>query len=169
MSLTYTGTLTAPLAGLRNLLAASTTFQAWVGAEDAEEAAASIYMFETPADDATRPYAVVYPENGWNMTSIAACGAGVEYMPWGKIGLLLEDEVPEAYTNDIEDAFINWLDTIEAIISDVCGLSGTTGTYLDMRGIESVYGPARTDSSERRQEGDIIQQIFHVSWGYGRD
>lgn len=166
MTLSYTGTLTAPLDGLRNLLAASTSFQSWVDADDAAEAKESIKLFEIPNADVVHPYALIFPDS-WKDKSIAVYGGAFDFSITGQICLMFEDVVPQAYTNYTEEAFIWWLNNIEAVKADLWSLGGTASNYIVINEIESFYGPARSELPERHQGGDIIQQLLRISWGFG--
>lgn len=155
---------TSPLENLRALVAASTTFQAWVGAASAALALPSVYRVALTGAAIVRPLALVREkEPADHVKRAIAGGASTTFVESGTLELLFENDVADATLDHgvIEAAF---MDTVRAIIADMDALAGS-GAYLIVRGFQIAEGPARAHPDTRHSAGDYYQVLYDVQWG----
>lgn len=164
MTLSYTGGMTSPVDAMRTLIANSSTFQDWVDADDATEAKAFIFLFEMLESAIVFP-SVIISMDKWKSNGYASSSTGTLFINSGSLIVQFQGLAPESYVASSENGIVWWLNQMESILDDMRSLSATGG-YLDIKNIESTFGPARFDETRRHQGGDVIQQIFNITWGY---
>jgi len=162
MALSASGPLSLPLENLRALLAASSNFQSWVGAANAEEAKASIHLVAVEGTP-SRPFALIAQGDSWEREA-SADGAKKHFEASGELFLLFEADISEPYQGDPRDAELEFTNAVGAIVSDMESLAGSDG-YLAVRRIGLKEGPARSQGDEKSGSGDYYQIIFSVEWG----
>lgn len=172
------GPISLPGQYLENMLAACSAFQTWVGAEDATEAAASIYQEGLPAPSggadaytaaqlaALRPYAVIYQDaerRGWRRSRIGE-GAWVDA---GRLLVVLKQTSTDA--NDGEptaDANVVFKNTVGSIVSGLCDLRDNSGSgYLMIEEIGIEDGPYWPDKRQSVAQGLWVAMDLFVEWG----
>ena len=170
MAVTPTGLKGKLLDNLRTLVAASSTFQTWVGAEDAAAAKAHIYLVGVdPAGEgeslaSKRPMAVVRHKVPADVEAEAVAGGARQHFTHrGALELLFEDTVATAQQSDHGDAELAFANHVDGVLSDMKALAGS-GTYLNMIGHATLNGPARAHPDERASEGDYYQQSVEIEW-----
>jgi hypothetical protein len=156
-----------------NMLADSAAFQAFANAADATAARSRIYFDALPPPEADngvyskdelvayRPFAIVFtaPANGYKRTR----GATGCYVESGQIGLHLEQNVPEALANDLQQPMRQIKSTLGAIINDLEALAYGAG-YLAVNVID-VLVVAREAEDAITQEGDNVFAMLNLVWG----
>lgn len=132
---------TTPLLTLADMLAASATFQALVGAADATAAALKIHLFELLAADADgldgrRPFAVL--GCGRVSSNLVAGGAQLYLRSQGQLWLYLTDNHDGAL--EIRTAGLAFAAAAGGILADLAGLSGQDG-QLAIEQFETSVAP----------------------------
>jgi len=151
-----------PLTNLRTLLAASSTWQAWVAAANAAAAAERVHLVTVDAAEAQRPFAVVMPGDEWARESVAG-GTANCFLANGTLNLAIEADVPAEYAGSHADAAVWFLSKVGAIISEMEDLAAS-GTYLNVTGIKQLDAIGRSPKSEQKSDGDYFEITFTVSW-----
>ena len=167
MAVAATGPISLPLANLRALIAASSSFQTWVGAASAAEALASIYQVGVDKGDYTRPFALVRHTNPGALTHESlAGGARNHFAPAGEgsLEVVFEDEVASGNEDSHVDAEFAFTNNVGAVLADM-ETTGATGAYLVMHRWTVAFGPARAHPDEKQSEGDYYQIVIRVDWG----
>lgn len=157
---TAAGPVGKSTAAMRDLLAASATFQAAVGAEDAAAALASIHIGAyAPSGDVARPFALVHrPSSGsLRRTGTAATATG------GQFKVLLERTISAAWTADAEQAAaqIEFENFVGQLIDDCMDLAATAG-YLLVTEMEIIDGPFRYEAESIK---DVMGCWLNVRYG----
>jgi hypothetical protein len=159
------GFLSKSIDALKTLVAASSTFQTWVGAEDAAAAAAYVHLF-TVGESAVRPCAVVLRGENQDVSFRRGRANGTLAVRF------LGEDAPDDWETDSSDC-VTFEDTIGAIVAEMEALEGTDG-HLIVRDIAKAAGPAVTDEDEVGvridDEGDGATgrywiYEFTVTWG----
>jgi hypothetical protein len=162
----------------RATLAASATFQTWVGAADATEALDSIYDdgLPVPANkssytkaelQALRPFAMIWTDeaDGFSMERTAVSGPS-SLMDWqssGRLELHLEMDVPAELADDPAGLDLSFRNTIGQIFDEVAVLAGAGG-MLAITSMAVSFGPYRTDTDKVPQQGDAIAIDLIWEW-----
>ena len=158
MAVVASGVLSLPLKYLRDTLAASASFQAWVGAADASAALAKILVV---AGTTTGNYAVVDWADNWQREA-TAFGARNHFEQTGDLGVLLMQGTIGGRPED--EAAWTFLNTIGAIVAEMEALAGTPG-YLDIRRFGFISRPRRPETDEAQTDGDFYEAILRVEYG----
>lgn len=168
MTVAATGAQGKALDNLQTLLAASSTFQTWVDeAGDPTAAKDHIYRVAVGAPIAAkRPFASVglYKDGSgfrWEAHSGGAVQHGIES---GRMWLGFEGNVAEAHEDDEADAEITFLNTVDAVLTEIEALAGSD-TYLNVTAIEREWGPRHSDPGEDASEGNYFQVLYAVEYG----
>lgn len=156
---TPTGVLGTVVSGLRQAIAASSTFCAAVSANNATEALAYIHAWVM--DESTDPpFAFIAPGREYR-ERIANAGA---YPEAGEVLLALV--LPITKTDEL-DAFYAFDNTRDSIISEIAASAESSG-YVHIRSIElnaEDYG--LWGAQEKRARGKSGIQAWHtVTWGF---
>jgi len=155
-----TGVLSLSLYNLRVLVAASSTFQTWVGhSGDATSALAHVYRTSIDEDSITRPFAQVYHGTSWAFTDPATASEGNAF---GSYGLLFEGAVAAGDVDNDEAAETRFSNIIGAILEDMMDAQGRGG-YLIVRQFRKFFGPDRTRISKIN---DAMLVAFEVDWAF---
>jgi hypothetical protein len=172
MPVTPTSSLALYLANLRTLIAASATFQAWVGADDAAAAAAHVHLIGLPppngeeftADElsALRPFVIVgfHPRDGVQFSRVA----DQEYEESARVAFSFEDEVAPENARNYDDAAIDFLNQAGGTLKDMQDLAGTDG-YLSVHEFRMEKAPTRADQTAAAGRGDYLVVIFSAAIG----
>ena len=161
-ALTPTGDMTNAEEALRDLLAASSTFQAWVEAEDAAAAEARIYI-DVEASP-TRPCACVRFDDPADSRSRAVAGGSRQwFLGSGTLGVLFEAVVDDTL-DDPADQMRAFKRTIDQVLSDMQALSGSGG-YLIVNTFRMQEGPFRTGPTGALANDDVLQALVAVDYG----
>lgn len=125
-----TGYINTPLAKAGELLANCATWQTLCVADDAAEAAGFIDYWDWTGEEAdiTRPTALVTWADDF-LREGRSGGAGIGFVTRGTVVILLEVDVPEAYTDNLRDALVWWANQVGALEANMEALTGT-GTYF---------------------------------------
>ena len=158
-----------PLELLRNLVAASSTFQTWVGAEDAAAAKASIYLVSVPEvseEDywttlaSAQPYCILDTGDGYGLHKTAENCFRVD----GDMVLAFCDAVASENADDPEAAQKAFMLQVGNTIDDMAALAGTPG-YLVVADFDIVESPQRSSPEERNELGDIYWTVLQITRG----
>ena len=164
MAVTPTGIFSLPLARVRTLLCASATWQEWVEADDATEAAEHVRFYEIGKDEAAslRPWALIGHNDQWGWVKIAE----VSHAPDWSVILWFEAVIPEAYqaADKIGDAVMWFTNKVGAVLEEMLALCGTSG-YPNALTIRLFQGPERPEEKLRTSEGDYFAVAFEVTGG----
>jgi len=156
-----------PLSNLKDLLAASTTFQTMVGAGSAEDAKAYIHLVALAVGDIDRPFALIATGDDWNSNCIGT-GSSDSFITGGTLQLMFEMDISSSYTDSPQNAEFDFMNRIGAIIKEMDNLSGTTSgstSYIYVSNFNLMDGPARTMEEKGQSQGDYYQVVFNISWG----
>lgn len=150
MSVSLTGLLNQPIANIKTMVAESAAFQAWVGADDAAEAAAYLFHYtatksEIEALDPPSFALVDYAPGGAQWEQIAG-GAGASYAGAWNMLLLFEGQPDPEEITSRQDA-LAWIGNLAGdVMEDLQEASGrntnpsiTGWTVVD---VCEVSGPA---------------------------
>lgn len=181
MTSTATGCITKAEQLLRDSLAACTTFQTWVGATTAADAAEHIYLEALPPDDiysdrheverliARRPFAQIWTSetDGLSINRIASPNATSAS---GTMYLRLERNVPEDIRHDYAEVDRTFKNTIGLILSSgdagnpgLSELSSIAG-YLDWV-VLTIKQWTRTTNDDLPTLGDAQMAEIEIQWG----
>ena len=163
-----TGDITATMDNLRTLIATTATFQAWVGATGtaperlatgkAAIALAGIRLDTSTMTDAQkraawsaqRPFAIISMSDDWAKTSL---GEGGPHGLGCALFAYFEADVDEDDLNSIEDPFVDFANTLDAILTEMLAIEGSDG-YLCVASIRIVAPPLRADKRSIPTMGD---------------
>jgi hypothetical protein len=173
--------LTGPIDALATLVAASTSFQSFVGAANAAAAAARVHKLDLPRPEGEvytidelstyRPLAIVDMERGgggWEAIEVAKGGGIGRFRTGGRLMLCLERSVPPGLVDDNRAADADFMAKVEAIASDMLALAETddgTNVYLCLRKMRIHAGPRRADPKEVATLGDYQLVWLEIDWG----
>ena len=166
-SLAAAGDMTNVEDDLKNLLAASSTFQTWVGATG--DAATKIAFAKTRIytdyeASPTRPFAVVrFDVPAEHSSRAVAGGSRFRFLGGGTIGLFFEALV-DATISDPADQKRDFKRTIDQIVADMEELSGSGG-YLIVRAFRTAEGPFRVGETEALKDTDRFQIVKACEYG----
>lgn len=132
-------------------IAESSNFQAWVSAEDEDEALAFIHKLETDADDVARPCAFVNYVGAENEITLSVGFVRRE----GTLMVIFE---ADAGTDDLDE----FADDIDGVLADMQDLSGTAG-YLNISGIRK-FAPAQANRIEEQAGDNYYQMVVEVDY-----
>lgn len=163
MSVQASGSLSAAIVGVEQLVADSLTFRAGLNppAANADEAKRHVHFSELLGCDRAlqvrdrRPCAVVVTDShGYEQIGI---GAGIDMGALGGVVVLftkntLVSEDPKEVVLD----FDNWLGGVLDDITDLVGRSG----YYPFRRIDIIEGPLRSDLDERAEDDYWIAAVL---------
>ena len=165
MATAPTGVMSLPKHGLRDMLAASATFQEFVGAVDSAEASVFIKVgyASFPADADPGPIAVVDNEDGSPDWSLLADGASNVLWPRGRLKLYLR--APDGAPGDMEESMTLFENLIGGLQEDIATIAGS-GSYLNLHGITPNVAPQRTQPTEDNQRDRPWWECeIGFSWG----
>lgn len=161
---------------MRTTLAASTAFQAMVGAASSAEALDRIYHDELPKPasgqqahslvemNELRPCAIVYTQvgqGGWRADRDAMGNGCWNYS--GSIIVVLMRNVPEVDQDDLSKVDTDFRTIAGNVVQDLIGLNETAG-HLTMERIDAM-GPYRTAMADLKAIGDAQSYELIVGWG----
>jgi len=149
------------LDNVRNLIAASATWQAWCGASTAAIAATKIHLHAIDTTDIqmARPFVIVMQGDTreWNFTGTQA---------WGEVGsaiVHIEANMPDEL-REIHGAAASWFyERVGAIVDEMLALSGTTG-YINATQISQLVAPQRSAAEDAETLGHYLAMQLGVSW-----
>lgn len=152
--------LTAPLLGLEDLLVASPTFRASVGAADPDLARQRVHWLDLwqvqeafPARD-RRPCAILLTER--HSYAQIGVGAQVDLGASGAVAaIFVRNADPGQDNRQLVLGFATWLG---GILDDVAELVGR-GDYFPFRAIELVEGPVRAALEERASDDYFVAAV----------
>jgi len=166
---TATGERGLFLSGVADIMAASDSFQTWVDAANADEAALSIY-YGRVKQDVSRPFACI--DSGPTTMRTEAGGPGAVYRNQPVARIAFESDVPTAYAAVESNAYIDLLNTIDAIIADMFDLSGAARagqtSHIAIANLTQRTGPDRSvppDPHEEpeNQDGDYFVDMWELT------
>lgn len=161
MAVSPSGGITKPFDHMRTLLADCDAFQTWVNETTAADAKTHVGIFHADEADITLPHCVVRWPGGFNM--VKEFGGGINlFVRDGVMDVYFEDNIPSAYQGEtnLDDAALNFLNDIGAILDDLDDLAGT-GTYLNVTSVSIPEGPQLAGKEEG---GDTIQLLVRFTW-----
>lgn len=155
------GILSQPLAALRALVAASPSWQAWVGASSADEAAQRVHLLVAPVT-APRPYALI------DFGDVARERIAVtNRIKWqDRIGSTMLLWIQSDAGNGVEpDATIGFCNRLGAVMTDIetnAGdrVAGFPGLLL----IDLVNPPLRVEEQDRQTMGDYFEAGLSLTY-----
>lgn len=151
--------LSLPLSHMRDLLAATSAFQEWTGAADADEAKAHIYLVNLPQSDLQRPFALVGFSDKWKREKIAQ----YQYQTTGELYLTFEADVAIADQGSESDAVFGFMNPLGAVIDEITAIAGTDN-YLNVIEMEMPSLPMRTNSEDTEMDEDYYAAEFMIVW-----
>jgi hypothetical protein len=155
------GLFSLPMKYLRDALAQSSNFQAWVEADNATEALESIHLVKISGSSYTRPFALI--DFGEDYDRFREAGGNVShFVPSGSLLLMFEMDVASENEDSWQDACLAFTNTVGAIIADIEALSGQAG-YLNIKHWE-LKKLQRSLEDEEITEGDYYMMIIEAEW-----
>jgi len=159
----------------RKSVAASTTFQTWVGhAGEPDDAIDHVHRYNitaisgggvyTKAElEALRPYCLIMisPEDGPDRNRVTES----QREDTGIIRVAFDWDVPALLASDEPEAFLQFMNAIGVILEEMQDLrtSNPNGDYLVMDKVKLLeYG--RSTKEQRTQEGDFLRAICDLYW-----
>lgn len=162
MAVTPTGPLSLPIAGVRELLAASATWQAVCNVDTAAEALERIHIDEyDPETEDGFPNAIVLDHDSFTHTK--------QRLRLGQGQLAIDFMLKTSGDNDV-DKRMNYRNTIGAILTEMLAKANTTNpdtsmSYWAMRGWQKQMSPQIvTDSAARFGELELITSAYLIEW-----
>jgi hypothetical protein len=162
------GPITKPVGLLRDLVAASATFQAVSGSADATEALGRIHAIEYDVGDvpkAQRPnaYAVISLTNDWRSDSRAASGSRYTFRHSGTVWLALDILVPSPLPEGYTDGWLWTLAQVEQILIEMeAGMGGQNALWGRGWTVDEFSSPDRPTLA---QVGDRRRFAIGIPWG----
>ena len=163
MPVSATSVASIPIQALAATVAASTTFQTLVGAEDAAEAIGHVYYLEaddrrdSDADDMAndRPRAIVtFPTHRIEQVGLASLNHA------GSLELSLEAEVPSEHQGNKRQEALWFANTYGAIVDEMFAAAWSDpSTYLNMRAAELVGAPIEVRHECPRPFWEVVLRI----------
>lgn len=123
MAITYTGTITGPLANLRNLIADCDAFRAWTGTATQAAARARCHFVSQVPGRMPRPHVMLGLGDGWRREKHAE-GVPPPFRTVGGYWLRFEDIVNTAYEGNPAQEALAFINAVEAIEEEMEGKSG---------------------------------------------
>jgi hypothetical protein len=158
---TAIGLLSEPLATVRRMVAASTSFQAWVGASDATSASAAVYLVTSPRHPRPRFALVDLGEFGRDRVVVTTARRFAQ-REGSTILVYLRADVDEA---DHDDALLGFCNAVGGIWSDLEEAAGVISKRnLSIRAIDLVIAPTRIVPEKRERAGDYFETAFSLSY-----
>lgn len=176
MSRTPAGPITAGLLGIQDVLANMPAFQAWVGAESAEEARAKAVLFDyTGGADQTssyeseplaiaafRPFACLWQTEHLALDWISG---GEQYYLDPGADVYLELQQADAYPDDRDAGYWDFVSAIDGIIQGLRDEAGTSGG-VPIHRIRLAALPMRSPPDEDPSNGGgYWVACLRLSWG----
>ncbi len=162
--ITPTGNRGKAMLNLRDLVAATSSFQEWAGAEDSEEAKGNLHVtaYEPPMDEQenpqfVRPFGLVCRTENDKDENIAVG----ENTVGGDLELRFEDDIPAEYKDNPENAELEFLNRVEAVLAEMWQLSRQPG-YFAMNSVDCIEGPTQIEYGSGKYNNAIRLQ---VNWG----
>lgn len=179
MSLTAAvGILSEVIDVLRNTIAESATFRAWVNAPNTAEALEHIYYegYPPPGDGVAhtleellhiRPCAIVWMEPLEGLRGEkAAAGAGKEnFNHSGTVMVKLIQDIDPDIAADPGEISRRFCNVVGGVVNDVLALN-ESGGYLATRGW-SCFGPFLEEAERIPEVGNTIELDLRFEWGMG--
>lgn len=154
MPVALTGIYNAPLQKIKDLLAASTTFQALVSAEDADDAMGFIYHYDLEDVDSYPDYfLLVDHSNKWTRSRKQD---GQVMTTDGTLWICFDFITPAELVNDFQGAMANHMNVVGAIMKEV---EDAAEWSIRMRGNKPVYGPVKSLAGRDR---DCVMCVIEV-------
>jgi len=172
-ALTAAGALTYAKDDLQTLVAASATFQNWVGAAGATEAErranAALRVYLDIEESPARPFAAVHFGQPAEIEDMAKTGGSAQFMSGGDRGtveLVFEAAVDTTHSTPA-DQLRAFERKVDAILEEMKALAGTDG-FLIVRAIRIADGPARYGTTDGDlADGDFYQVGYAIEYGGG--
>ncbi len=165
-SLTPSGPLSVPFIGLARLVAASPRFRELCEVDNSTDALAHVFFpcVDLKADPApTRPFVIIDDDDmaDWEMDNKGSNP--------GSLVLSFEFEIPDEYTENLQDSDIWFRNTVGDIVLEMLRLADTTdedGNYLwNMIAIKKFITPTRVNASnDTPGEKPIYAAAYLVSF-----
>lgn len=160
-------------AHLAAMLAASTTFQTWVGADDATEAEKHIHLSAAPGPangecydkielDALLPMAVIWTKAFLSKPD-SAVGSLAAYTRGSDLVVELVGQVDPATETVPAECGRAFDNVVSGIVGDLEASNGTPG-FLAWRQIAIIEEPERGPTQEIPTRGDLWRLEMVVSW-----
>lgn len=173
------GPVSLKLQQLKDLLAASAAWQAWVGRAGNEQVAGEhVYLVDTPRSEdpdgytlaqhkAMRPFARVdefeLEDKPGGQAWVARRVALGAFTFAGKLILDFVDDVPEEDAGDPVAAKLRFMNNVGLVLLDLLRLGGGDGEGLSIHGVEKYLPFVRSDETELATMGDYfrVQYLVH--------
>jgi hypothetical protein len=148
---------------LRELVAATSTWQTLTGSDDATEALATIFFFEASAP---LPHMVLTGMNN-NSPLAGRGGTNNSFIPSGTIDFMFGVLNPEEGGTSDNAQYVNSL--VEDLRIDMLSLAGV-GTYLDIQNLDFERPQIADDTVEFEDSDGTIERLYwvvqgRVQWG----
>jgi hypothetical protein len=155
MPVSPTGSLSLPPNQLRAYLIASPAWISWTGG--AGQAAAQSLLVAAPSNT---PFPHSLIDFDGNLTRTRD-GANIgRFLQSGGLQLYFCDKVANGSTEI--DAFTNFLNRVDAVMSDLELTKNQGGQGLTIQGYSLAGGPVHMPEKERDKYGDIMEILFSV-------
>ena len=157
-----TGSRGKAMVNLRNLIAECESFQAWVGAADAEEAKEYLWLvacYVPETGEFVKPMGLIYRSPNDRNEAIAVDSDTVS----GELELRFDDNIPADYKEQPHNAELHFLNKVEAVLTEMWTLSRQPGK-IGINHVTLVEGP--TQWEEKSGSDRFVNVVrYQISWG----
>lgn len=135
-TVTATGPIGKRCQMLETMIAASTTFQSWVGVSgDDVPATSALAHIHMPWSTATTAHAVITPISGHGLVNVGRGTACTVAQMAGPVVVLFWAPIATAYASSDEDGLLDFLNKAEGTMKEAAAYSGKDGyatiSYMD--------------------------------------
>ena len=168
MSVSLTGPEARPLDILRTMIAASATFQAWLGIdperpEENRQAEARQRVYIVVATTPTRPFALVGFGSQWGARRLAV-GTVDRFAYSGSAFLQLAKDLQEEESGDQDAAFLAFARDAGEIVDEILAQSGADG-MLRFEEISRGQPPKMGTLEADKAKGEFAFVEYALQWG----
>lgn len=155
---TPTGIISRPVAALRDMVAASASFQESTGSQNATEAKAFVHLISS--DNLATPFVCIYPDQSFEAAKV---GTGTCFSCTGRLNMEIIAAIDAEYQPDeyTADAYLSFTNAVGALISDLFE-AGDSGT-LAIKRITFKDAPARATKAKGQTEIHVC--VLNVDYG----
>jgi len=133
------------MVNLRDLIAECESFQSAVGADDAEEAKAFLHITAYAPDEAAfkRPFGLICRTENDKEETVAVGDSNIG----GDLEVRFEQDIPADYKDKPDNAELNFLNWVEAVLAEMWVLSRQPGHFA-INNIDTIEGPMQIESDK---------------------
>ena len=163
MSVTPEGIFAEPMAGIREMIAYLTDWQAWTGSADAAEALDRIYLSSAPSEF-DWPVCIIDLSDDFISERVGIQDGG-HYQHDGIMSVWFSDDVKgDEDDDDAILAFINNYGKVWAGLLNIAAVLTASDYRINIQTIRHALPPTRTDPEHRESHGDFVEAAMAIRW-----